>query len=355
MHHLQNTLANQRLSQSRTSLDDSEYTARFSRLDGLISQLAFAIRKNWKKIPDFLERGVNKEAMATGKQEMTAVGRAFISYWLVSEIFDKYFHPDLDIVLSQQLQRVSHNIRRNAPFSQSAEEEDNLQSKVINWRLTTLEGLQDQLKSPAATQNNAKLVELLNQKLADDIGSLLQDPPPPDLQSGIPMIIELAIKIAIHLPCESREVMVEYYLPGTPYMPDIMKVETGIPALTNPIEAWKESPSDEGSVKSAGTKPLEEDPLEDPRDREKDDKRPRGMFGSLMGGQTLKKPPPGADPRAVRGSNERAGGSQTTLSKESGRETPTQMKEERVRLSVGVSVQIRGRSVLAKAPVYTMN
>lgn len=358
MHHLQNTLANQRLSQSRTSLDDSEYTARFSRLDGLISQLAFTIRKNWKKIPEFLERGINKEAMATGKQEMTAVGRAFISYWLVSEIFDKYFHPDLDITLSQQLQRISHNIRRNAPFSQSAEEEDNLQSKVINWRLTTLEGLQDQLKAPAAAQNNAKLVELLNQKLADDLGALLQDPAPPDLQSGIPMIVELAIKIAIHLPCESREVMVDYYLPCTPFMPDIMKVETGIPALTNPIEAWKESPSDEGSVKSAGTKgaPEEPEPLEDPRDREKDDKGRRGMFGSLMGGQTLKKPPPGgADPRAVRGSNERAGGSQTTLSKESGRETPTQMKEERVRLSVGISVQIRGRSVLAKAPVYTMS
>ncbi|KAI7343295.1 hypothetical protein KC336_g23065, partial [Hortaea werneckii] len=32
---LQNSLAHQRLSQSRTSLDDSEYTTRFNRLDGL--------------------------------------------------------------------------------------------------------------------------------------------------------------------------------------------------------------------------------------------------------------------------------------------------------------------------------
>ena len=294
--------------------------------------------------------------MATGKHEMTAVGRAFISHWLVSEIFEKYFHPDLDIVLSQQLQRIYHNIRRNVPYSQSAEEEENLQSKVINWRLTTLEGLQDQLRSPEAVQNNETLIELLNHKLADDLAGLLQDPPPPDLQSSIPMIVELAVKIAVHLPCESREVMVDYYWPGTLFAQDLMKVETGIPVLTNPIEAPKESPSDEGSIKSTGVKAsiMDEDQLDDMR--EKDDKGRRGMFGGLMGGsQTLKKPMPATiDPRAVRGSNERAGGSQTQLGKESGRETPTLMKEERVRMCVGVSVQIRGRSVLTKAPVYAM-
>src|SRR4051812_10803302 len=82
VHQLQNTLANQRLSTSRTSLDDSEYSTRFSRLDGLISQLAFSIRKSWTSIPEWLHRAVNRDAMATGKQEMTAVGRAFISWWL---------------------------------------------------------------------------------------------------------------------------------------------------------------------------------------------------------------------------------------------------------------------------------
>jgi len=294
---------------------------------------------------------------------MTAVGRAFLSHWLVAEIFDKYFHPDLDIGLSLQLQRIYHNIRRNAPYSQSAEEEDNLQSKVINWRLTTLEGLQDKLRSHDAAQNNAALIELLNHKLADDLAGLLQDPPPPDLQSGIPMIVELAVKIATHLPCESREVVVEYYWSGTPFTQELMKIETNnIPALTNPIEATKESPSEEGSVKSGSAKAaaaatnttVDDEQLDDMRD--KDDKARRGMFGSLKaGGPSLKKPPPPSniDPRAVRGSNERAGGSQTTLGKEPGRETPTPMKEERVRLCVGVSVQIRGRSVLAKAPVYT--
>jgi hypothetical protein len=34
---LQNAIANQRMSQSRTSLDDSEYTTRFNRLNGAIN------------------------------------------------------------------------------------------------------------------------------------------------------------------------------------------------------------------------------------------------------------------------------------------------------------------------------
>lgn len=98
VHQLQNTLANQRLSLSRTSWDDSEYATRFGRLDGLIAQLSFSIRKDWKSIPAFLYPVVNKTAVEIGKQEMTAVGRAFISHWLVENIFEKYFHPDLNLV-----------------------------------------------------------------------------------------------------------------------------------------------------------------------------------------------------------------------------------------------------------------
>ena len=48
---LQNTLAHQRLSQSRTSLDDNEYSNRFQRLDGAINNLAFNIRRDWRSIP----------------------------------------------------------------------------------------------------------------------------------------------------------------------------------------------------------------------------------------------------------------------------------------------------------------
>ena len=75
----------------------------------------------------------------------------------------------------------------------------------------------------------------------------------------------------------------------------------------------------------------------------REEKKARGMFGGLMSGgggaKVQKNPPTSVGPPVVPG-------------KPSGRETP--IKEERVRLCVGISVQIRGRSVLAKAPVYGM-
>ena len=48
---LQNAVANQRMSQSRTSLDDNEYTTRFNRLNGAIMNLSFNIRKDWRSVP----------------------------------------------------------------------------------------------------------------------------------------------------------------------------------------------------------------------------------------------------------------------------------------------------------------
>ncbi len=90
---LQNAIANQRMSQSRTSLDDSEYMTRFNRLNGAITNLAFNIRKDWVTLPAWLDRYVSAEALKTGKQEMTAVGRAVISRWIVEEIFHHCFHP----------------------------------------------------------------------------------------------------------------------------------------------------------------------------------------------------------------------------------------------------------------------
>ena len=75
------------MSVSRTSLDDSEYKNRFERLIGLIGQLSFAIRKSWKQVPEWMHKGVNKDALAAGAREMTGVGRAYISWWLHSELF----------------------------------------------------------------------------------------------------------------------------------------------------------------------------------------------------------------------------------------------------------------------------
>src|SRR5205823_3858766 len=72
---LQNTLAHQRISMSRTSLDDNEYATRFNRLDGAVNNLAFMIRKDWKSVPGWLLPFVNADAHIKGTKEMTAVGR----------------------------------------------------------------------------------------------------------------------------------------------------------------------------------------------------------------------------------------------------------------------------------------
>ncbi|KAF2437790.1 hypothetical protein P171DRAFT_491658 [Karstenula rhodostoma CBS 690.94] len=347
VHQLQNTLANQRLSLSRTSWDDSEYSTRFNRLDGLIAQLSFAIRKDWKAIPPWLQPVVNKTAVETGKQEMTAVGRAFISQWLVENIFDKYFHPDLETGLSTQLKTIQLNIRKYAATCHTTEDEDALNAKVINWRLATLEGLTEQLKAAQAGTNRATLTETLNEKLIASIQMYLNDPAPPDLNGGVPMIVELAISVAQHLPLESREVQIEYFYPGQGLVSEFMKMESGIPALTDPIREIDEA--DRASLRSVASKLDDNASIGEPEQssqqlsKEPADKK-RSMFG--FGGS--KKP---SQNQATLGKSlgQQPNPSQQSLSQSTKDDAP----QPRVRLSVGVAVQIRGKSILIKAPVYS--
>ncbi|KAL2356907.1 hypothetical protein BJ546DRAFT_1112428 [Cryomyces antarcticus] len=338
---LQNTLAHQRLSQSKTSLDDSEYTTRFSRLDGLIAQLAFSIRKSWKNVPPWMQSVVNRDAVLTGKQEMTAVGRAFISAWLVEEFFERYFHPDLETGFSLQLKTIQKNIRKAAPTSQSGGEEEGLTAKIINWRLTTVEGLQDMLRSPRAATHRQQLMDTLNEKLATAIQLYLQDPAPPDLEGGIHMIIELAIGIATHLPLESRDVQIEYFPPGYSILNEYMKIETGIPPLTTSTS----DEADEASLTSTGGDLKEE--IENASAKDSEPKK-RSMFGGLIGSKKS------TASSLAQGKQTAASISQSSLSQRPG--SASGLKEEappRVRLSAGIAVQIRHRTVLVKAPVFS--
>ncbi|KAH6644704.1 hypothetical protein C7974DRAFT_326402 [Boeremia exigua] len=352
VHQLQNTLANQRLSLSRTSWDDSEYSTRFNRLDGLIAQLSFSIRKDWKSIPPWLHPVVNKNAVEIGKQEMTAVGRAFMSHWLVENIFEKYFHPDLEPGFSTQLRMIQLNIRKFAPSCHSSEDEDSLAAKMINWRLATLEGLADLLRAPQAETNRQKLTETLNEKLIASLQMFLNDPAPPDLAGGVPMIVELAVSIAQHLPLESREVHIEYFPPGHGIVSEHMKMESGIPPLTSPIAELED---DRVSLKSVASR-LDDNASVGDQDLQfqqasqnvKEDKK-RGFFGGL------KKPTTAPAVLGKRESSLGQGGSQQSLTGPPGNSIGP--KDEppppRVRLAVGVAVQIRGKSVLIKAPVYS--
>ncbi|KAF1837416.1 hypothetical protein BDW02DRAFT_595568 [Decorospora gaudefroyi] len=352
VHQLQNTLANQRLSLSRTSWDDSEYATRFNRLDGLIAQLSFSIRKDWKTIPQWLQVVVNKTAVETGKQEMTAVGRAFISHWLVENLFDKYFHPDLEPGFSTQLQLIVSNIRKFSPPCHSAEDEESLAAKIINWRLATLEGLADTLRAPQAATNRQTLTDTLNEKLIASLQMHLNDPAPPDLNGGVPMIIELAVGIAQHLPLESREVHIEYFPPGHGIVSEFMKVESGIPALTTPI--MEPDDADRASVRSIGSKHDDNASIaeQDAQQVPKDDKK-RSMFGF----GAAKKPTGAPATLGKRESSLGQGGSQQSLTQNppgSSGGPKDESPPPRVRMAVGVAVQIRGKSILIKAPVYTI-
>jgi hypothetical protein len=300
---------------------------------------------------------VNKNALETGKQEMTAVGRAFITSWMVENIFEKYFHPDLEPTLSLQLKNIQHNIRKLSPPCHTTEDEDALVSKIVNWRLATLEGLADQLKSQQAQTYRHNLIEDLKEGLIEALQENLNEPAPPDIQGNVPMIIELAVNVAQHLPLESREVHIEYFRPGHSLVSEFMKMETGIPALTNPIKDIDDTASlrsvaskvDDAASIAEQEQQAQQQASQPPKDIQ--DKK-RGMFGF----GASKKPAQAAP--AQLGKREASlgqGESQQSLSQNppGSSNGPRDESPPRVRMAVGVAVQIRGKSILIKAPVYS--
>ena len=290
---------------------------------------------------------------------MTAVGRAFISYWLVENIFEKYFHPDLEPGLSTQLQSIALNIRKFSPACHSPEDEDSLAAKIINWRLATLEGLADTLRAPQAAKHRQDLIETLNEKLIASLQMHMNDPAPPDLNGGVPMIVELAISIAQHLPLESREVHIEYFPPGHGILSEFMKLESGIPALTAPILEVDEA--DRASLRSVASKDVDNASLAEQEQLAaqqqnsqlpKEEKK-RSVFG--FGGGS-KKPTNAPATLGKRESTLGAGGSQQSLTQNppgSSSGPKDEPPTSRVRMAVGFAVQIRGKSILMKAPVYS--
>lgn len=370
---LQNALAHQKLASSRTSLDDGEYVSRLTRLDGLISQLAYGFRKDWVTTPNWLMPYVNRDCVSTGKQEMTALGRAFVSRWLSEEVFERYFHPGLDLDISRQLKAIQRNIRILLPPLHTPEEDEALTAKITNWRLATVDGLQHILSSTEAAARRATLIELLNAQLVAALLEHMQDPPPPGIEGGVHMIVELAVNLLLHLPGESRDVALDYYPPSTLLNPEVMRVETGIPPLVTPMAELSaagngasppglggEAASSDGS--SGSDVPGADDASSDTMEVGKDDgplqgHAKKGLFGGLVGGGKSRTSPPKsaqlqgqAHAGAGGGGGSAAGASsQSSLLQGAGRK-----EEERVRLCVFLGLQVRGKMVLAKAPVYRL-
>jgi hypothetical protein len=233
---LQNTVANQRLSMSKTSLDDAQYSSRFERLSGAINNLAFNIRKDWKDVPPWLRPVCNKDAHAVGTKEMTAVGRACITRWLYETVFQQVFHPAIDHSVSRNLKHIEQNLRRQGQSGHiyTDEQRDDLLTKITTWRLTTIEGLQDQLASKFAHQYQENLIQYLTENLTESLKNNLNDPPPPGLQESVATIIGQAVSICANIPMESRDIWIEYFMPGTQINETYMKVESGMTGLTNP-------------------------------------------------------------------------------------------------------------------------
>ncbi|KAK4235505.1 hypothetical protein C8A03DRAFT_36650 [Achaetomium macrosporum] len=348
---LQNAIANQRMSQSRTSLDDNEYTTRFNRLNGAINNLSFNIRKDWVTLPSWLVPFVSADALKTGKQEMTAVGRAVITRWIVEEIFNRCFHPGLDPELSRQLKVIEHNIRHFSYTMNSQEEFDALTSKVVSWRMATLEGLQDVLRSGDSVNHRNDFTRRATSNLTACLFQHLTDPPPAGVDGSASMIVELAVGIASNLPLESRDVAIIYPLPEQPIQPELMEVEkTGLPALENrPSDASEEGAGDDsggGGGGNAGSGGKNEGPNKDGGGGGKDrrgDKMRSGMLSVLAasgGGGG------GSAPGSRKGSI--ADGSNTQGA------PPPPKDPGKVRFAGFVAVEVRGRQVLVKAPVWTL-
>lgn len=336
MQHLQNTVAHQRMAVSRTVLDDNEYANRFQRLDGAIKDLAFSVRKDWRGIPSWLHGLVTDEAVSNGTKEMTSVGRAVISRWLVEEVFQRHFHPGLETGLSLQLKSIEMNLRRQQMRPATDEDRENAIARLSNWRRTTFDGLGDMLADAAAQQHRAELIEHLSAELASFLGSQVHEPALPGLEAGVRMIIENTINIAEKIPLEARDVCVEYFSPNIPFVEGYMKVEGQLP----PLSRQPPPPADQESEEAAGV--------------ESDSSPASNSAGSGDGAastprETKKKSVLGAI-LSRKGNEARPAAGHAHEEKSEPVEGPA-----RIRFSSFLTVEVRGKgpaTVLVKAPVW---
>ncbi|KAL4808197.1 hypothetical protein BDV18DRAFT_134430 [Aspergillus unguis] len=376
---LQNTVAHQRMAVSRTVLDDNEYANRFGRLDGAIKDLAFAIRKDWKTLPNWLTGFVNEDAATTGTKEMTAIGRSVMSRWLVDEVFERHFHPALEPAFSQQLKSIEMTLRRQQTNTTTEEDKENSIARISNWRRTTLDGLGDALQGPTADEHRSNLINHLIEHLVATLVSYLHNPPPPGIDTGARMIVENAVGIAEKIPLESRDICVDYIPPGSFIQETTMKIEPGVlPPLTNaatltdPRRSAEENSNEILQDDGPGTENDRESPPSanpatggldgGPAAREQ---RMRSVFRDMIGRKPGQTPPgagpvPGQGPPGNPAEGIRRGSVGTAVpasASASGPGAGPGTGVGRIRLAAFVTAEVRGKgpmNVLVKAPAYPM-
>jgi hypothetical protein len=164
----------------------------------------------------------------------------------------------------------------------------------------------------------------------------LSNPPPPGVEGSTSMIAELAVAIATNLPLESRDVSIMYPLPGDPIQTDMMEVEkAGLPQLEGyrvNADADSDSDSDDDGGDKGGRTRGEK---AKPGMLKKKKKRTPVPVTSLAG-------LPDGDGSRTRSTN-------------TDKDIPGLLKDAgRVRFAGFVALEVRGRQVLMKAPVWTL-
>jgi len=350
---LQESIAQQNLSESRTSLDDGEYTRRLESLDGSIRELAFSIRKHWRSLPPWLLACISPTALqtATASKEMIAAGRAFITRWLYDEIFHQHFHPALAPAASIALKTCQRTLN---PTSDNA----SALSRATTWRLATVDSLSAQLNptAPAATENTSIFCTAHTQALTRALHQHLVDPLPSDVRTdaSIAAIVTAAVGILAHIPLESRDVHLEYYLPETTFDAEVMKAETAV------LSAMPDGRARATSAAEDSFHDAREDGSGANGDTDEGNDAANATNGSIVGqvGGILGKAVAAA--AAVVGANGTAVKQDETKAEDKDEdeedereETDRQVGEKKVRLAVFMSAQVRGRArVLVQAPVF---
>ena len=176
--------------------------------------------------------------------------------------------------------------------------------------------------------------------LTASLMSFLQEPVPAGIEDSAHMIVELAVSIAANLPLESRDISIVYPMPGDMLQPMIMKVETGIPALENP--GMDASSDADAASTGSGDK---DDPLKDEKSSDgklRKEKTKTGMLSAMMGSSSSVGSKKGSGPQGAETSSE-------------GKKAPVEDGAQKVRLAGFVGVEVRGRQMLVKAPVWTVS
>jgi hypothetical protein len=263
----------------------------------------------------------------------------------MDEVFNKTFHPGLDQDFSSNLKVIEQNIRRFAPPLNNQEESDALTAKVLQWRQATLDGLREVLQSPECEENRKQFGRVATANLTANLVNYLSEPVPTGISDSAHMIIELAVNIASNLPLESRDIAIMYPLPGDLLHPSFMKVESGagMPPLENPgVDPTADA---DGSSTASGDK--------DDASGKDGEKQPESGGGKLRkerptkgsGGGMLQ---PGTSSKKSSAANTPDTPNDAAKGKQS------EDGQQKVRFAGFLGVEVRGRQMLAKAPVWTV-